>query len=205
MLLGVVLILLGLVMLGGALALSSVRSDTAAAGADRLGRQLFDCAERGLEWGKQFFTGSGLDTGQFLKADVCNNVPSGKVRLPCSATGPFRPSITGAAPATFPGYPYAPPFTTGISIGKVPLTVAGSTFMAPEQQLEYTVAIFDNDEADNDYTHPSDTQVVVYSRCRDPKTGQSKAVQAMVQSTVPSNNDYVGQAGYGFRGQGNQN
>jgi hypothetical protein len=203
MLLGVVLILLGLVMLGGALALSSVRSDTAAAGADRFGRQLFDCAERGLEWGKQFFTGSGLDTDQFLKTGVCNP-PSGTVPLPCSAGGPFRPSITGPAPSTFPGYPYAAPFTTVISMGKVPITVGGSTFMAPEQQLQYTVAIFDNDD-DNDYTHSSDTQVIVYSRCRDPKTGQSKAVQAVVQATVPSNNDYVGQAGYGFRGQGNQN
>jgi hypothetical protein len=163
MLLGIVLILLAIVMLGGALALSGVRSDTSAAGADRLGRQLFDCAEIGLEWGKQWFSGSGLDWPSYLNAsNVCST-------FSCAPAGPFHAG-TGTAPV---GYPNLAPYTNTVTIGT--------------QSLTYSVGIYDNSDA------------------TDSVTGQSKAVEAVIKTLVPTNTDYKGQAGYGFRGQGNQN
>ena len=60
-LLGVVLVLMAVLFTAGAFALWSMRSDTGSAGRDRLSRQLFDCAEQGLSWGKQYFS---TNTGQ---------------------------------------------------------------------------------------------------------------------------------------------
>lgn len=185
MLLGIVLILLAIVMLGGALALSGVSSDTSAAGADRLSRQLFDCAEVGLEWGKQAFSGTFLDWSGYLKAsNVCTY-------FPCAPSGPFHAG-TGTAPT---GYPNASPYYV-------------NNYTIGTQTLQYRVGIYDNDDesgTSQDYTNDVDGQIVVYSVCTDPTTGQSKSVQAVIKTQVPTNTDYSGQAGYGFRGQGNQN
>lgn len=184
MLLGIVLILLAIVMLGGALALSGVSSDTSAAGADRLSRQLFDCAEIGLEWGKQAFSGTYLDWSGYLNAsNVCSY-------FSCAPSGPFHAG-TGTAPT---GYPDSYPYKNSVTIGT--------------QTLTYRVGIYDNDDDSGTsqvYTTDTDGQIVVYSICTDSVTGQSKAVQAVIKTQVPTNTDYAGQAGYGFRGQGNQN
>jgi hypothetical protein len=194
MLLGIVLILLGVVLLAGALALSSVRSDTASAGADRLSRQLENCAEEGLEYGKNFF--GTADWSQYLPAsNVCNSTYG----LSCP---PLRAG-SGTAPANYP---------VQSGVGGVPAITMGN------QSLQFTVAIYDNDETGEtagadygkyivgqDYSVDTDGVVVVYSRCVETTTHQSKAVQAVIRSTVPTNIDYAGQAGFGFRNQGNQN
>jgi hypothetical protein len=185
MLLGIVLILLGVVLLAGALALSSVRSDTASAGADRLSRQLENCAEAGLEYGKNFF--GTADWSQYLpSSNVCNSTYG----LSC----PPLHAGSGTAPANYP---------VQSGVGGVPAITMGN------QSLQFTVAIYDNDEAGEGstqiYSSDSDGMVVVYSRCVELTTHQSKAVQAVIRSTVPTNIDYAGQAGFGFRNQGNQN
>jgi hypothetical protein len=52
----------------------------------------------------------------------------------------------------------------------------------------------------------TDNTLVVYSVCTDSASGQSRAVQALMASppALPSN-DYLGQAGHGFRNANNNN
>lgn len=184
-LLGVVLILMVVVLLGGALAMWGVRTDTASSGADRLQRQLFACAEQGAEWGKQFF--STTDWAPYLAANnVCTH-------FPC---GPFKAG--GSAPPT--GYPDLPPYRNSVTMGGGTITANGKTFATAGQTLTYTVGIYNPD-----LTNPSPNMIAVYSRCVDSVTKQSKAVQLVLRTQVPSNIDYAGQVGFGFRNQGNQN
>lgn len=207
-LLGIVLILLVVVMITGTLAIWGVRSDTSAAGNDRLGRQLFACAEQGLEFGKQFFSGAGLDWQSFLNSNsLCPS--TGTNLLPCYPNGPIR-NGTQAPPSAFPGYPYGPPFTQTTTMGGQPsISVNGTSYAktAPSQSLTWTVAIYNPIAPTGLYSEyfQQGTSIVVYSQCFDPLTGQSKAAQAILRSTVPSNIDYAGQAGFGFRNLGNQN
>lgn len=192
MLLGIVLILLGVVLLAGALAISSVRSDTASAGADRLVRQLQDCAEQGLEYGKTYFSSIDTVSGPYLASS--NNCSSTYgLNTACYPNGPLHYS-TGTPPTNYP-------FQQTVAM-------AG-------QSLQWTVALYDDDDetactgvqctGTQDYTSDSNGIVIVYSRCQDLTTHQSKAVQAAIRVVVPTNVDYAGQAGFGFRNQGNQN
>jgi hypothetical protein len=160
-----------------------MRGDAGAAGRDRLSRQLFDCAEQGLAWGKQQFSTTYLSNwNTYLVANDCNNQGS----LPCP---PFPQSPPGPFQT---GYPYAPPFTVPVTIGAT--------------QMQYTVGIMNNPENPADPWNDHDGQVIIYSKCIELATRQSRAVQAVlsIQSSQPSD-DYSGQAGHGFRNQGNNN
>jgi hypothetical protein len=173
-----------------------MRGDTGSAGRDRLSRQLFDCAEQGLAWGKQYFTvtvgQSGID--QYIKANVCSASISTSPAigaLPCTDTGgPFP-----VAGTTLSGYPNASPFTQSIKMDP----------RATNNDFQFTVGVY-NDPGDYKGANgDSNQKVVIYSRCTDLNTLQQRSVQALISITTASSNDYTGQAGRGFRNQGNQN
>jgi len=197
--LGVVLVLLIVLLLAGGLAVWGLRSETGSAGSDRLARQLFDCAEEGLAWGKQYFSGPGADwngtgAGSYLAAnDVCSYLPCPPFGKGDGTACTFAPAVA----ATGGRYPDQPPFT-------VPVQFGTQTFI-------YTVGIFDNQDEDaslgnnQNYCADLDGVAIVYSRCVDPNTRQARSVQAIIRVQVPSNADYKGQAGGGYRNQGNAN
>jgi hypothetical protein len=187
-LLGVVLVLLGVLFAAGAFALWSSRSDLGAAGRDRLSRQLFDCAEQGLAFGKQYFSTTARNQwNQYLAAsNVCSSA------LPCAPNGPFP---TGGAVTGPPGYPDLAPFTSEVVMD--PSNIGNAEF-------RYTVGIY-NDPGDTDPWHDNNNRIVVYSRCLDLRTLQTRAVQALLSVPPALSSDYQGQAGRGFRNQGNQN
>jgi hypothetical protein len=198
-LLGVVLVLMAVLFTAGAFALWSMRSDTGSAGRDRLSRQLFDCAEQGLSWGKQYFATNpgqipnGLDP--YLKANICSTAISNSSagHLPCwTDGGPFSTTGTGSAVANYPG---GAPYTQQITMDPRRGTTA---------DFEFTVGIY-NDPSDADPNHDTNNKVIVYSRCTDLSTFQQRSVQALITVTQATSNDYTGQAGRGMRNQGNQN
>jgi hypothetical protein len=202
-LMGLVLVLLAAVLMASGLALWSVRSDSASAGADRLERQLFDCAEQGLEWGKQYFSSTGSNwsqsSGGFLGA---NTVCTSGGRLPCP---PFH---QGTITPPDPNYPNGAPFTKTLTIGGQTVAAGSTSLTTATQTFQYTVGIYDNDDeatATQDYLNDNDQSIVVYSICVDTATSRSKSVSAVIKVQIPTNNDYSGQAGFGFRNQGNQN
>jgi hypothetical protein len=169
----------------GVFAFWGLRSDTGAAGRDRLARQLFDCAEQGLAAGKQYFSLTYRDVWDvYLKANVC-----------ASGTVPCPPVPTGAPGSSADGYQDTAPFMN---------TVVDA---AHNISLIYHVAIYNNPETGAGASKWADTdnRVIVYSRCIDPSTNQSRAVQAVIDVPIVPNNDYTGQAGRGFRNQGNAN
>jgi hypothetical protein len=195
-LLGVVLVLIAVLFTAGAFALSAMRADTGAAGRDRMSRQLFDCAEQGLAWGKQYFsTTARSQWNAYLAAsNVCTTAisttpPIGA--LPCAPGGPFP---TGGVGGTVGNYPNGAPYTQAIKMDP-----RGSN-----NDFQFSVGIY-NDPADASPWSDSNNRIVVYSRCTDLATLQSRAVQALLSVPLPSANDYTGQAGRGFRNQGNQN
>jgi hypothetical protein len=195
-LLGIVLILLAVLFAAGAFALWSMRGDTASAGRDRLERQLFDCAEQGLAYGKQYFAMNQNNIPTWVAADVCTKTISTSPyisALPCTNTGgPFP--MNGAAVTGYPdGYPFTQSFVMD--------TRNGTT-----NDFQFTFAVY-NDPAALDplkYTSAA-PKLVVYSRCTDLKTLQQRSVSALITVTQSSTTDYTGQAGRGFRNQGNQN
>jgi hypothetical protein len=184
--LGIVLILMAAVLAAGVFAFWGLKSDTGAAGNDRLARQLFDCAEQGLAVGKEQFSYNLLQDvwDKYFKANVC---ASGSVSCP--------PLLVTAPGSSVDGYPDQPPFW-----GKV-------TTPAPQSiELEYHVAIYNNPENPPSPFHDTDNRIIIYSRCIDKKgSGQSRAVQAIIERPPTVTNDYTGQAGRGFRNQGNSN
>jgi len=195
-LLGVVLVLIAILFTAGVFALSSMRSDTGAAGRDRMARQLFDCAEQGLAWGKQYFsTTARTQWSSYLAAsNVCTTAISSSPDigpLPCSPGGPFPTGGTGS-PLT--GYPNQAPYTQTLTMDS---RRSGGDF-------QFTVGIY-NDPGDASAWADSNNRIVVYSRCTDLATLQSRAVQVLLSVPMPSSSDYTGQAGRGFRNQGNQN
>lgn len=199
-LLGIVLILLVILFAAGLFALWSMRGDTASAGQDRLSRQLLDCAEQGLAWGKQNVSmnyNSSTALTSLLKTNICSTSTSSLSTigpLPCwSSNGPFPDATkcTATPPANYP-------FTTQITMDSR-RTTAG---LGPD--FEYTVAIY-NDPIDTDPCTDTNTKVIVYSRCTDLSTLQQRSVSALISVTQSSSTDYTGQAGRGFRNQGNQN
>ena len=199
-LLGIVLILLVILFAAGLFALWSMRGDTASAGQDRLSRQLFDCAEQGLAWGKQNVSvnigqSSGPGLTKYLNTNICTTSTSSLSTigpLACwDKNGPFPNTCTGGSIA---GYPWTQQLTMDTRRAAAGL---GADF-------EYTVAIY-NDPADTDPCTDTNNKVVVYSRCTDLNTLQQRSVSALISVTQATPNDYTGQAGRGFRNQGNQN
>ena len=195
-LLGIVMVLLAVLFAAGAFALWSMRSENSSAGHDRLSRQLLDCAEQGLAYGKQYFSTTGAQTGlnQYLAANICatGSETSSAGALPCwDSGGPFPTGLTGAAIAHYPG---GAPYTQQI---KMDIRQANPEF-------EFTFAIY-NDPAEVSVSTDTNSKVIVYSRCTDLQTMQQRAVQALISVTAATSSDYTGQAGRGFRNQGNQN
>jgi hypothetical protein len=196
-LLGVVLVLLAVLFAAGIFALWSMRGDTGAAGRDRLSRQLFDCAEMGLADGKQFFAKSLPTINNYLGANVCNTKTDstrGIGALPCwNSGGPFPTGGTAV-----PGYPDGTSYTKTIQMNA---SLAGTT----NYDFEYTFAVYNDPGDSSGYYSDSNNKVIVYSRCTDLATLQQRSVQAVIGMTQSSSSDYTGQAGRGFRNQGNQN
>jgi len=197
-LLGVVLVLLAVLFAAGAFALWSMRGETSSAGSDRLSRQLFDCAEQGLAAGKQFFsvnvgqTTNGLS--QYLNTNICTTAIDNAGPLPCWTSGPFPTGGTGAAIANYPaGAPYTQKIQMDQRIG------------TGVYDFEYTFGIYNDPGDANGPNRDGNNKVVVYSRCTDLTTLQQRSVQAIITVTQAQSNDYTGQAGRGFRNQGNQN
>jgi len=189
--LGIVLMLIVVLLLAGGLAVWGLSGETASATNDRLSRQLLDCAEEGLAWGKQYFSTTGSSWDTFLNAsNICTQTDA-----PCSPNGPIRQQTITGSLTSVSGYPMSSPWTTT-------WTGAGSV-----GSLKYTVAIFDNadDTGTQNYFNDNDSQIFVYSRCMDTQSRQSRAVQALIKISAPSTSDYQGQAGHGFRNQGNAN
>jgi hypothetical protein len=211
--LGIVLVLMMVLLLAAGLTVWGLRSETAAAGSDTIARQLLDCAEEGLAFGKQYFSGTagvGLasppDPSTWSSYFAANNLCAGASAftttnsappLPCPPFG--RADGTGTAFSGTPptGYPGSAPFTASLVIGS--------------RTFEYTIAIYDNADdivngsAQEDYSTDVDNQAIVYSRCFDPISKQTRAVQGLVRASPPTATDYIGQAGHGFRNQGNVN
>jgi hypothetical protein len=196
-LLGIVLILLAVLFAAGIFALWSMRSDTGAAGRDRLSRQLFDCAEMGLADGKQYFAKSLATISTYLAANVCSastDSTRGIGPLPCwSAGGPFPTGGTAVA-----GYPNSSTFTKPIQMNA---SLAGTS----NYDFEYTFWVYNDPGDSGGYYADSNNKVIIYSRCTDLATLQQRSVQAVISITQSTSTDYTGQAGRGFRNQGNQN
>jgi len=196
-LLGIVLILLAVLFAAGAFALWSMRGDVNSAGSDRLQRQLFDCAEQGLAYGKQYFATHQSLLTTYVGADVCNTQISSSPyigHLPCTTDG--GPFPTGGTRVT--GYPETSPFTQ-----PVVMDTRNNNTVA---DFQFTFAVYNDPAALNPLVYTSAApKLVVYSRCTDLKTLQQRSVSALITVTPPTTNDYAGQAGRGFRNQGNQN
>ena len=181
----------------GIFALWSMRGETSAAGRDRLSRQLFDCAEQGLAWGKQYFSKtigtSGIDA--YLGTNVCSTPTSTSPAipaLPCWPNGPFPTGSTGSGVA---GYPNASPYTQQIKMDP----------RSTNNDFEFTVGVYNDPGDTGGYYSDGNSKVIIYSRCTDLNTLQQRAVSALISISATTSTDYTGQAGRGFRNQGNQN
>jgi hypothetical protein len=192
--LGIVMILMTIILAASAFAFWGLRGEMQSTGNDRLAHQLFDCAEEALAMGKQVFGSAQRSSwDNFLSADVCSQSLTSPA-LPC---GPFPTGATGAAP----GYP------------------TGSPYQGTLNSFIYNIGIYNNNEnvvpapkcsqAVPDplcQYHDGDNTVVVYARCWDPVSRQSRATQAVINAAVQANGcPYRGMAGAGCRGQGNEN
>ena len=198
-LLGVVLVLLAVLFAAGVFALWSMRGETSAAGRDRVSRQLFDCAEQGLAWGKQYFSKTVGIAGinSYLATNICSTQISSSPAigpLPCwDKGGPFPTGGTGTAVA---GYPNQSPYTQQITMDPR----RGTT-----TDFEFTVGVYNDPGDSSGYYADGNSKVIIYSRCTDLNTLQQRSVSALVGIVTGSSSDYTGQAGRGFRNQGNQN
>ena len=179
--LSVALLIAVVLLASGGLALWSLRGELSGAGQDRRARQLLARAERALAQGKQFFGVTGWSVRDaYLAAMGCSALP-----CPPFSAGAPGPAVTG--------YPGAAPFSGEMVEGGARLT--------------YVTAIYNNPESPASPFADRDNQVIVWARCQDPGTGQSRSVQAVVSGpAVPmSPGDYRAQAGSGLRNQGNAN
>ena len=192
-LLGVVLILLVVILASSIFAFYGVKTDTGAAGNDRLMRQLLDCAEGGLAQGKQYFSQPTQRSqwSSYFMSDI---------------------HTTFGAPVPIPGSPAATPanypLTAEVTVGTAP---------APVATLKYWVAVYNNPGDTGNTQNPivdTDNRIMVISRCAEvtdnsdpnnPVTNHSRTVQALLEVPAQKTGDYFGQAGGGFRGQGNTN
>jgi hypothetical protein len=179
-LLAIVLLLLGVVIATAAVAIWGLRGDTGAAGRDRVARQLLDCAEQGLAFGKQYFSTVGRPNWTtYYSTNVY-----GIMGAPFPANAPNAP-VAG-------GYPTGAPFVQQVTQGTT--------------SMSFQVAIYNNpDDASGPLAEGSDNRAIVVSRCTDAATGQTRTLQSMITSAVIISDDYLGQAGRGMRNQGNAN
>jgi hypothetical protein len=195
----VVLILLGVLLAAGVFAFVGLRSDTGAARNERLARQLFDCAEQGLQVAKQFFSlpSSRQQWSAFYQSNVCSPT------MPCP---PFAIGQSGTPPV---GYPTAAPYRN-----KVLAPLGGAAAATANVTLNYQIGIFNNPGDPSGITSEGDDLAVVYSRCADDEpavaggslpTGQSRTLQAVIKVSASRSGDYFGQAGFGYSNQGNTN
>jgi hypothetical protein len=201
--LGVVLVLTAVVLGASAFAYWGLRSDTSSAGADRLSRQLFDCAEQGLAVGKQYFSTSLNTWNAFLNANtVC--VAGSNLLAGCQAplgSGPLPPPASTTAAPPVPQYPNQEPFTHTVNV-----TLPSGTVLP----LQYSFGLYNivgTKAGETPYTD-TDQSVAVYSRCVDMSSGspgRSRSVTAILTATSTNSNDYLGVDGHGFRNQGNFN
>ena len=76
-LLGIVMVLLVVILAAGVFAFYGLKSDTTAAGNDRLMRQLFDCAEEGLQQGKVYYSQASQRSqwSTYFESDVHTSLP----------------------------------------------------------------------------------------------------------------------------------
>jgi hypothetical protein len=198
-LLGVVLVLSTVLFAASIFAYWGLKSDTSTAGADRLSRQLFDCAEQGLGIAKQYFSDpsrSGTWQSYYQATTVC--AAGSNLLNACVPNGPFpttgNPNTAPAAPAN---YPNGTPFTQQITVN---LPNGGT------QTLQFTFGIFNiaKDANDTQYLE-NDRQAAIYSRCIETQTNRSRSVSAVINVPVPISNDYLSTDGHGMRNQGNFN
>jgi Tfp pilus assembly protein PilX len=199
-LLGIVLVLLVVLAAGGAFALWTASSDQRGASNDRLSRQLLDCAEQGLAWGKQYFsTTQRRNWDQFLSTNVCTAPGSA---LPCAPGGPFPTGATGTAPANYPaGAPYTQ--TINVSTG-VALTWQVGIYNPPES-VNPAPACNQVPADPLCVYHDGDNTVVLYARCSAP-SGEARSAQVLL--SVPITQDgcgYKGQQGFGCNNGNNLN
>lgn len=206
-LLGIVIVLLGVVLAASVFAYWGLRSDSGSASNDRLEKQLFDCAEQGLAYGKQYFsvTQGPASWSSFLtsQSSVCSTaVSQNNTKLPCdnsSPAGPFTSSTT--APCGQSTAPTGYPIVSGQN-GVPAVTLA---YGNANISLEYMVAIYNNPGDSGGTCSDADNTVVVWSRCRETSTNQYRVVQAVINATTTTTNDYRMQAGSGMENQGNRN
>lgn len=199
-LLGVVLVLSTVLFAASIFAYWGLKSDTSTAGADRLSRQLFDCAEQGLGIAKQYFSQASIAGDGWMSFYQSPNVCATGSNLlnACAPNGPFPTNPQGSAPtALAAAYPNGLPFTQQILIN---LPNGGT------QTLQFTFGIFNIPNAPNDTQWvEKDRQAVIYSRCIETQTNRSRSVSAIVNVPVSNSNDYLSTDGHGMRNQGNFN
>ena len=184
-LLGVVLILLAIILAASAFALWNLRTDTGSTGNDRFSRQLFDCAEQGLQFGKQYFSTTASNAwNSLLATNVCASLPCPP--FPANAPGPAAP-----------GYPDGLPYTD---------TVQVKLGNGQQLSLERKIGLINNPETTYSPFLDHDQMVFVYSRCRDLASNQSRAVQALIKLNLTNSPcGYGGQAGGDCHNSGNMN
>jgi hypothetical protein len=198
--LGVVLVLTAVVLGASAFAYWGLRSDTSSAGADRLTRQLFDCAEQGLAVGKQYFAQQQVQSqwnGYLAASSIC--APGSNL---LTATPPF-PSPCGTGTAPDPNYPNGLPYTNTVY-------VSPPSTSAAQLKLQYTFGLYNiiGTAAGETQFADVDRNVAVYSRCVDMTSGtagRSRSVSTILNIQPLPSNDYLGVDGHGFRNQGNFN
>jgi hypothetical protein len=199
-LLGVVLVLSTVLFAASIFAYWGLKSDTSTAGADRLSRQLFDCAEQGLGIAKQYFSQSSIAGDNWMSFYQSPNVCATGSNLlnACAPNGPFPTNPQGsysAGPAT--GYPNGLPWTQQIVVN---LPNGGT------QTLQFTFGIFNIPKDANDTQWlEKDRQAVIYSRCIETQTNRSRSVSAIITAPPSVSNDYLSTDGHGMRNQGNFN
>ena len=196
---GIVLVLLVIMAAAGAFTVWTVSNNQGGARNDRLQRQLLDCAEQGLAFGKQWFgITKRANWDDFLNTDVCTATGS---MLPC---GPFA---TGATNTNVPpGYPASAPYTQTIS----------DTNSANNNTLQLTWHIGIYNPPENATScgttadplcqhHDGDNTVALYSRCIAP-TGEERTAQVMLYVPLGQNPcAYKGQQGFGCNNGSNMN
>lgn len=197
-LLGIVLIMLMVLMAASVFAFFSLRTDAGATAQDRMQRQLFDCAEQGLQIGKTVFSTSTA-APQWNAYYKANNT---------SGTNPFPvppfPANTSATPAA--SYPLR--WCSGCLYGQVQAPVGPATANMPPLLFDRVVAIYNNPgDVDSFNENPAtpDNQTMVWSQCTDPSSGQTRAAQALLTVPPVKNGNYFGQAGFGYNNSGNTN
>jgi hypothetical protein len=196
-LLGIVLVLLLVIASASAFTVWSMSNSTGGARNDRLSRQLLDCAEQGLAFGKQWFgITKRSQWDNFLSANVCNAPGS---MLPC---GPFPTGATGQPQL---GYPGSAPYTNTIpGPGGSVLTWQIGIYNPPESVLPTPTCSQAPADPLCQY-HDGDNTVVLYAICQ-AATGESRSAQVLLSVPLGQNPcAYKGQQGFGCNNGSNMN